>query len=235
MRSKIFAPLILTVSFLGCAENPADSVPNVTATPPKNVAPAQPTEPTPGAVDPTITAKAGALVATAVTDAGLAFSSQGSKIDFVGSKVTGSHKGGFKAFNGAIELGPDAKTIQKITAEIEMTSLWADNDSLTTHLKAPDFFNVATYPKSNFVTTEIKEGGDKGATHTITGNLDLHGVNKSITFPATVTVAPDAVTLISEFALNRFDFGIVTPGKSDDLIRKEVVLKLDINAAKPKS
>jgi hypothetical protein len=36
----------------------------------------------------------------------------------------------------------------------------------------------------------------------------------------------------SEFAINRKDFNIVYPGKPDDLIKDEVLLKLDI-AAKP--
>ena len=116
-----------------------------------------------------------------------------------------------------------------------MASIWSDSDSLTGHLKGPDFFDVPKFAKTTFVTTEIKPGGDKGASHTITGNLDLHGVNKSITFPATVTITPEGASLKTEFALNRNDFGIVYPGKADDLIRNEVVLKLDLKATKPKS
>jgi len=34
----------------------------------------------------------------------------------------------------------------------------------------------------------------------------------------------------AEFSINRFDFGIVYPGRADDLIRKEVVLQLDAKA-----
>jgi polyisoprenoid-binding protein YceI len=92
---------------------------------------------------------------------------------------------------------------------------------------------VATYPTATFTSTAITAGGEKGATHTVTGTLDLHGVKKSITFPATISVSPEAVTVKAEFALNRKDFNIVYPGKPDDLIRDEVVLKLDVTA-KPK-
>jgi polyisoprenoid-binding protein YceI len=68
------------------------------------------------------------------------------------------------------------------------------------------------------------------APHTVTGRLDLHGVQKTITLPAHINVAADAVTVNSEFAINRKDFGIVYAGKADDLIRDEVVLKLSVKA-----
>jgi hypothetical protein len=38
------------------------------------------------------------------------------------------------------------------------------------------------------------------------------------------------VTFDTEFAINRKDFGIVYPGKTDDLIRDEVVLRLNVKA-----
>ena len=66
--------------------------------------------------------------------------------------------------------------------------------------------------------------------NTLTGDLELHGVTKSITFPADVQVAEDAVTVKAEFAINRKDFNINFPGKPNDLIRDNVVLKLDIKA-----
>jgi len=38
------------------------------------------------------------------------------------------------------------------------------------------------------------------------------------------------VTLTSQFVLNRFDFEIKYPGRANDLIRKEVVLRLNVKA-----
>ena len=35
----------------------------------------------------------------------------------------------------------------------------------------------------------------------------------------------------TQFVLNRFDFGLIYPGKANDLIRKEVVLRLNVKAA----
>jgi hypothetical protein len=45
-------------------------------------------------------------------------------------------------------------------------------------------------------------------------------------------VKEGAATIKSEFVINRKDFGIMIDGKPDDLIRNEVVIKLDIHAAK---
>ncbi len=65
-------------------------------------------------------------------------------------------------------------------------------------------------------------------------NFELHGVKKSITFPATIQVAPDSVSVTAEFAINRKDFGLVYAGKADDLIRDGVVIKLTIKVPRTK-
>ena len=67
---------------------------------------------------------------------------------------------------------------------------------------------------------------------TLTGVMSLHGVNRQITFPAVSSLENDVVTATAEFAINRKDFGVVYPGKPDDLIRDDVLLKLTVKAAK---
>lgn len=156
---------------------------------------------------------------------------ESSKIEFVGSKVTGSHSGSFEKFSGMVNyIGETEKSVVNIS--IDTTSVKTDAEGLTKHLQSPDFFDVAKFPQATFVSTEIKPGGDKGASHTVTGNLTLHGVTKSITFPATITVDPGAVNVASTFAINRKDFGINYAGGADNLIRDEVVMTLKVRAVK---
>jgi len=154
-----------------------------------------------------------------------------SKIEFLASKVTGSHHGSFEKFSGEIDYA-GASEKSRVSITIDASSVTTDTPDLTKHLKTPDFFDVAKYPQATFVSTEIRPGGEKGASHTVTGNLTLHGVTKSITFPATIVVAPDAITVESTFAINRKDFGINYAGAVDNLIRDEVVLTLHVRAVK---
>ena len=160
----------------------------------------------------------------------LSFSTEGSTLDFTGSKVTGIENGTFKKFTGAIDLVEGKPEKSRVEVVIDLSSVDAKIGKLTEHLKSPDFFDVAKFPQATFASTEIKSGGEKGATHTVTGTLDLHGVKKALTFPATIKVEADGVSVVSEFAINRKDFGIVYAGKADDLIRDEVVLKLAVKA-----
>lgn len=151
-----------------------------------------------------------------------------STLTFVGSKVTGSHDGGFKTFSGTISVPGDDLTQAQVAIEIDMNSTWSDNDNLTEHLKNEDFFNVPAYPTAKFTTTAIAKT-DTG--YEVTGNLELHGQTKSITFPAEIAMTDGKVTAKAEFSINRSDWGIVYPGKTDDLIREEVVIKFDLAAA----
>jgi len=157
-----------------------------------------------------------------------AITPENSKVSFIGSKVTGSHDGGFHQFSGTITIPGGDIASGHVALEIDVTSIWSDNDRLTGHLKSPDFFEVETYPKSTFHSTAISPSGDTA--WTITGNLNLHGVEKSISFPAKIQLTGAGVAVDSEFALNRKDFGIKYEGQPDNLIRDEVVLKLAINA-----
>ena len=152
---------------------------------------------------------------------------ENSAIGFIGSKVTGSHTGGFKAFTGHFTLQDGKPVGNDHQVVIDMTSTWSDTDKLTTHLKSADFFDVEKFPTTTFAVTSIES---TGSTYNVTGNLDLHGVTKSITFPATVSQEGDLVKINAEFDINRFDFNIQFPGKTDDLIRPEVVLNFSLEA-----
>jgi polyisoprenoid-binding protein YceI len=145
-----------------------------------------------------------------------------SKIGFIGSKVTGSHEGGFNSFEGTIAVA-DGKIVPPSKVVIQMDSLWADNNRLAGHLKSEDFFHVEQFPTSTFEVTSMDD-------NSLTGNLTLHGVTKSISFKPEVTISGSNASLKAEFDIMRFDFGIVYKGKADDLIRDEVVIKLDVQA-----
>ena len=163
----------------------------------------------------------------------LAILPETSKVEFVGSKVTGRHDGGFKELKGFIDLVNDKPEDSRVAVEIDMKSVYTDADGLTKHLQTGDFFEVTKFPKSSFVSTKIVPDTEKGdGKYTVTGELEMRGVKKTISFPAAIIVSTDGVSVNSEFAINRKQFGIVYAGKADDLIRDDVVIRLDLKAPK---
>jgi polyisoprenoid-binding protein YceI len=155
-----------------------------------------------------------------------------SKLDYVGAKVTKKHDGSFGSFSGTIQVPEGNPEKGTVNAEIDVTTITSDDPKLTNHLKSPDFFDVQKFPKARFTSTSIKAGGADGRSHTVTGNLELKNVTKSITFPANIQISGDTVNVDGEFSINRKDWGIVYPGMPDDLIRDEVLIKLQIRAKK---
>ncbi len=161
----------------------------------------------------------------------LAINSENSKLSFVGAKVTGKHNGSFGVVGGTLSF---ARTIErsKLTIDVDVASLKTDGgDKLDGHLKSADFFDVAKFPKATFVSDKIVK--DAEGKYTITGVMDLHGVKKQLSFPATGETSPEFVSLKSEFGLSRKDFGVVYPGKPNDLIKDEILLVVEMKLPRP--
>lgn len=221
-----FAILVIALSlFVAGCEDPAANKERATVSNVANTTTASP-------------AASGSPTSSAVPAAkgeAVAITPDNSKIEFTGSKVTGKHDGGFKQFTGTIDLVDGKAEGSTVNIEVDMASVFSDADGLTEHLKTGDFFLVEQFPKSKFELTKIAPDTAKGAdNYTVSGNLELRGAKKAITFPATIKVSDADVTVASEFSINRKDFGIVYAGKSDDLIRDDVVIKLDIKAPRKK-
>ncbi len=216
-NSRLMLPMVALFAWLvvGCG-NPASESPQAQVSEP---APAPAAEPVTADDSETQDDYAGATIYTV---------GEGSTIGFVGSQVTGTHEGGFNDFEGQLMVVDNDPSRSKVNVSIDATSLYADVEKLANHLKSPDFFDVETYPRASFESTSIV-ATDEG--FSVTGNLSLHGVTKQIVFPATISVDEATVTADAEFAIKRFDFGIVYKGMADDLIRDDVLIKLHLVAS----
>ncbi len=159
-----------------------------------------------------------------------AFSQADSSVEVVGAKVTQKHDGKVGAFRGVVQLVENDPTKSFVQVELDLDSVSMDEPKLTKHLKSPDFFDVARFPKATFKSTSIKAGGETSATHTVTGNLDLHGVTKQIAFPARIKANAEVVQVEAEFSIDRKDFGINYPGMADDLIKNDVLILIKLRA-----
>jgi polyisoprenoid-binding protein YceI len=215
LRSPLLLSLVVIFSFAGCKKEEAKPAPAPVAAP----------APTPAPVAEAPKADLAPLEGAVK----YGFSQADSKLTWTGAKVTGKHDGSFATFSGVIELVGNDPTKSRVRTEIDTASLQSEPPKLVGHLKSADFFDVEKFPKATFVSTGIAKEGESFA---VTGDITLHGVTKSVTFPANITVTEPEVTVNADLKINRKDFGIVYPGMPDDLIADEVVIKLELHAKK---
>ncbi len=222
MSKLLFLVLSLSI-FLTACEDPAANKPKATTTNASN------------ATSTTNAANSSTAAAPAGQTETLAINPENSKVEFVGSKVTGRHDGGFKKFAGTIALVNGKPEDSTVSIDIDTASVFTDQEGLTKHLQTGDFFDAAKYPKATFKATKVVPDPTKGAgNYLVTGDLELRGVKKSVTFPAAITVKDGEVAVTADFSINRKDFNILYAGKADDLIRDDVVIKLDLKAPRHK-
>jgi polyisoprenoid-binding protein YceI len=101
-------------------------------------------------------------------------STLGFEIRHLVSKVTGK----FDDFSGTINYDEAKPEKSSVTVTIQTKSIDTSNDSRDTHLKSPDFFDVAKFPEASFESTSVKKTGD--GVFDVTGKFTMHGVTKEV-------------------------------------------------------
>ncbi len=129
-----------------------------------------------------------------------------SKIEFVGSKPSGSHKGGFKTFTVEGNIDWDNLSNSSLKINIDATSLWADDGGLTSHIKNRDFFNVGNFSKIQFDTTKIELGNDGVAT--VSGKLTMLDQSIDMSIPCKIAITDSGLTVTAKFTIDRTKWGM---------------------------
>jgi polyisoprenoid-binding protein YceI len=181
----------------------------------------------------------------------------GSKIEWIGTKVTGYHTGEVPVKTGEIYVAEGKVTGGKFVLDLAGMTVSGpkgvdagSNAKLLGHLKSADFFDVEKHPEAAFELTGLKpfEGAVKDTadprqeeineykvgnpTHTVNGNLTIKGATKNIEFPARITVSGNTAEAVAKFNIDRRQWNITYPGKPDDLIRNDIHLGIAIKASK---
>lgn len=164
-------------------------------------------------------------VKVAANDAGLNnIDTAVSVLNWKGNKPTGSHDGTVAIKSGGMLI--EEGKLTKGNFVIDMTSITNVDmkgtdgaGKIVGHLNSPDFFDIAAYPTSTFVITKVEEVAGKLS---VTGNLQIKDVTKSITIPAMVSTENGVTTFKSEtFNVDRTDFGITYKSKKLDAAIKD--------------
>ncbi len=147
--------------------------------------------------------------------------------------------GRFGNISGSITY--DAKEVAKSTVEasIDVTTVDTGVTQRDGHLKSPDFFDTARYPKMTFKSksvTKTDEGFD------VIGDLTLHGVTKPVTLHVTASkeqTGMDGKSVSRGFeattSIHRQDFGLVWNGtlkSGDNALGDDVKIDINIEAGR---
>ena len=122
--------------------------------------------------------------------------------------VVSETEGNFKKFSADVAATKEDFSDLKVSFTIDVNSINTDNDQRDGHLKGEDFFNASKYPDIKFVSTKVTL---KGKDLTITGQLTMHGVTKTVTFTGKYNG-----TIKDPYGLNRAGFRLNTTIKRSD-------------------
>lgn len=93
-------------------------------------------------------------------------------------------EGRFKTFDGTIVFDPAAPEKTVVKGTIDVASIDTNVAKRDEHLRSPDFFDVAKFPKIEFVSTGVTDVDKAKNTGKLHGNLTMHGVTKPVVLDA---------------------------------------------------
>ncbi len=98
--------------------------------------------------------------------------------------VISSVEGRFREATAVVKLDEADLSKSQVSVDINTASIDTGDAKRDGHLKSPDFFDVAKFPKIQFVSTKVAKAG-KG--YKLTGDLTIRDVKKQVTLDATLS------------------------------------------------
>ena len=145
-------------------------------------------------------------------------------------------RGQFGAFEGTATIDTANPSSSKVALSIDVASVDTRSADRDGHLQSPDFFDAAQFPKITFTSTDVERDG---AEWSVTGDLTIKDVTKSVTIPFEQTgSARDPfgnlrVGFEGETTINRKDFDLSWNAALETggvLVSEKIKLEFDISA-----
>jgi len=147
-------------------------------------------------------------------------------------------RGQFGTFEGTAHIDAADPTASSVQLTIDASSVSTGSPDRDGHLRSADFFDVEQFPQWTFRSTEVAHDG---GTWTVTGDLTIKDVTKSVTIDFEHTgsaVDPFGNTRVgfeAELTVNRKDWGLTWNAALETggvLVSEKVKLDFDVSAIK---
>lgn len=131
-----------------------------------------------------------------------------STIGFEVGYATGTFKGVFRDFAGALELSGEGAAL---AGSAQVASVDVRDDNLAAHLQSPDFFDAERHPEIAFAADRVALGD--GAAE-VAGRLTIRGVEREVVATGSATDAQtdpfgnERVGLVLATTVDRTEFGL---------------------------
>ena len=153
-----------------------------------------------------------------------------SQINFVAEARFLSANGFFDKWEAEVQLDPAKIENSSFKITIDATSINTRNERRDTHLKSPDFFEVAKFPQITLVSKKVTKVGEGKLS--VTADLTIKGVTKQVEIPVTqVFYENNRGRYRSTFEVNRREYGINYNSKLnpiEDIVRVQVDINVQI-------
>lgn len=125
---------------------------------------------------------------------------------------------------GTLVLDSEAPANSSVEATLPLANLTTGLADFDTELKGPDYFDAAQFPTATFKSTKVEVTGE--TTANVTGDLNVHGVTKSVVLAVTFNkkafnpaLFKTGVGFTATAKLSRKDFGLskLEPFVGDDI------------------
>lgn len=152
--------------------------------------------------------------------------------------VISTVSGFFKTFEGELNTENEDFSDAQILFSLDVDSIDTNQLQRDEHLKSPEFFDAATYPKISFKSTSLTKDGDD---YKLNGELTIKDVTKPVTLDAEFggsagdfygnTKAGFEIT----GKINRKEFGLVWDGVTEAgsiVVGEDIKLLINVQFAK---
>ena len=152
--------------------------------------------------------------------------------------VISNVRGEFRTYSGKVVLDEADVTKSAVEATVDVASIDTKVADRDTHLKSPDFFDVAKYPTMTFKSTKVAKAGKDRLK--VTGDLTLHGVTKPVVLDVQTTPAVKGMYgetrrgFSGTTKLSRKEFGLTWNKvvEAGPAVGDEVTVTLDLEVVK---